>query len=179
MEEEAKSESSGELSWTSDIEDMLDNILQNTNELSVHHCNRYLKIKKRLTYYKIPVLVLSGVNSVFSVALTIYLSQQLTSVINCLISLTCALVGSVEMYLGLTKKLENELSSYQGYRLLGIKISSLLKLQRGNRETDGMPFLNGIISEYRALFEQSNVNRNTFQDRLTAKVESPIQDFIL
>ncbi len=85
--EEDKSESSGELSWTQDIEDILDNILKNTNELSDHHCTRYLKIKKRLTYYKIPVLVLSGVNSVFSVALTLYLSQQITSVINCLMSL--------------------------------------------------------------------------------------------
>ena len=110
---------------------------------------------------------MSAVNSVFSVALTLYISQEITSVVNCLISLSCAVISSVEMYLGLTKKLESELSSYHGYSLLGIKISALLKLQRANRETDGMPFLNGIISEYKALFEQSNVNHTIFQDRLT------------
>jgi hypothetical protein len=178
--DEAKSDSSGELSWTKDIEDMLDNILQNTNELSMHHCTRYLKIKKRLTWYKIPVLVMSGVNSVFSVALTLYVSQQITSVVNCLMSLSCAIITSIEMYLGLTKKLELELSSFQGYRLLGIKISALLKLQRANREVDGMPFLNGIISEYKALFEQSNVNHNVFHDRLTEPINPIIkEEFIL
>ena len=165
--DDTKSESSGELSWTKDIEDILDNILQNTNDLSTHHCEKYLKIKERLTWYKIPVLTLSAINSVFSVALTIYISQQITSVINCLMSLSCAIITSVEMYLGLTKKLESELASYHGYRLLSIKISTLLKLQRANREVDGMPFLNGIISEYKALFEQSNVNHTIFEDRLT------------
>ena len=165
--DDTQSESSGELSWTKDIEDILDNILQNTNDLSTHHCEKYLKIKERLTWYKIPVLTLSAINSVFSVALTIYISQQITSVINCLMSLSCAIITSVEMYLGLTKKIESELASYHGYRLLSIKISTLLKLQRANREVDGMPFLNGIISEYKALFEQSNVNHTIFEDRLT------------
>ena len=45
--DETKSESSGELSWTQDIENMLDSVLQNTNELSVHHCSRYLVLENK------------------------------------------------------------------------------------------------------------------------------------
>jgi hypothetical protein len=70
--------------------------------------------------------------------------------------------------LQIQKKLEVELSSYQGYYLLGTKISATLKLERTHREVEGLTFLNKMISEYNNLFEQSNVGKLNIDDKLVA-----------
>jgi len=94
---------------------------------------------------------------VFSVGLTTYVPQTTTSVINCLISLGCACVSAIELFIGINKSMETSLFAYHGYKLLTVKISTCLKLSRANRELEGVPFLKEVINDYNKLLEQSLV----------------------
>ena len=53
--------------WTKDIDDLLDNIRINCIFLSKCHKKRYFTNKDRLIWYRLPVIVLNGVNSIISV----------------------------------------------------------------------------------------------------------------
>jgi hypothetical protein len=64
--------------------------------------------------------------------------------------------------------------SYHGYKLLGIKIASQLRLEVANRTEDGHEFLTEIMTEYRNLFESSNVLTKTFPDKLLRPI--PVLD---
>jgi len=155
--EDTKSEDSAEESWTHDIEDVLKNINYNADYLQEEHRVLYLRLKCMLYYYRIPIIIFSSLNSVFSVGLSIYIPQQTTSVINCLISLLCACISAIELFLGVNKSLDCSLASYHGYKLLSIRISSCLKLSSYNRELRGPAFLKEILSEYNNLLQQSIV----------------------
>jgi len=160
--------------WSTDVEKVLYDIRANSEVLSNHHKVAYMLLQERLVYFRIPLIVLSAVNSVFSVGLNMYLVQATVSTINCLVSLLCACISSVELFLQIQKKMEVELSSYHGYYLLGTRISATLKLDRQHREVEGITFLNQAIAEYNNLFEQSNVNMSAMDDQLVSIINPHI-----
>jgi len=155
--DDSASENTAEESWTDDIELILKNINNNADYLQEEHRKKYLYLKCQLYYYRIPIIIFSSINSVFSVGLTFYIPQATTSAVNCLISLLCACISAVELFVGVNKSLDTSLSSYHGYKLLTIKISSCLKLARPNRELRGLPFLKDVVNDYNNLLEQSLV----------------------
>jgi hypothetical protein len=160
--------SSGAESWSTDIERILQDIRTNAEILSQHHKNSYIKLQSQLVYFRVPLIIISAVNSVFSVGLSNYIEQDTVSTLNCLLSLSCACISSVELFLQIQKKLEVELNSYHGYYLLGTRVSAMLKLDREHREVEGITFLNSTVNEYNNLFEQSCVDSENFTDQLVA-----------
>jgi hypothetical protein len=154
--------------WTEDINKLCFNILDNTKNLMEIHKEKYLKLKYNLSFFKVPIIVLSSINSVFSVGLSMYIPQQTVSITNCFISLICGIISAIELYLGIQKQMENELSSYHQLKILAIKISHQMKLNPKNRSTEGTLFLNDIMAEYKNIFESSLVNNefNIIDDKL-------------
>ena len=159
-------------SWSTDIEDVLEDIRYNSEELAKHHKESYIALQAQLVYFRVPLIIISALNSVFSVGLSTYLVQSTVSTINCLLSLICACISSVELFLQIQKKLELELTSYHGYYLLGAKISACVKLERAHREIEGLVFLNNTVNDYNNLFENSCVNRRNIDDQLLKRLEA-------
>ena len=153
-------------SWTDDISSILLSLQDNTDQLQKLHKEKYLHYKGRLIVFRVPLIILSAVNSVFSVGLSAYTSQETTSTVNCIISLGCAIISSIELFLGIHKKMEQSLVSYHGFKLLSIRIASCRRLAPENRQEDGQTFLTSVLNEYRNLFEGSNVLRSGLHDRL-------------
>ncbi len=155
------------LGWSEDVEILCKDIENNASKLSVIHKNNYLILHEQQKYFKIPIIILSSCNSIFAVGLSNYLQQDLVSSINCIISLICSIISSIELYIGLQKRIENELTSYRAYYLLGIKINNCLKLDREHRtESNGVSFLVEIENEYKTLFNDSLVNNREIEDKL-------------
>lgn len=65
--------------WSSDIESILQDLLHNCDSLQTFHKQKYLINKKRLSYFRIPTILLSSINSVFSVGLSSFISQVQSS----------------------------------------------------------------------------------------------------
>ena len=157
---------STEASWTDDIEEVLRNVNDNSDYLQEEHRRQYMFLKCQLYYYRIPIILFSSINSVFSVGLSTYIPQQTTSLVNCLISLLCACISAIELFIGIHKGMENSLAAYHGYKLLTIKISTCLKLSRKNRELGGVPFLKEVLADYNNLLETSMVLSPYLDDML-------------
>jgi len=153
--------------WSDDVELVCRNIEHNAVELSRLHKRHYLRLSHQQIYYRIPIIVLSSLNSIFSVGLSTYVSQPIVSTTNCIMSLICGIISSVELYFQLTKRIETELISYREYYLLSTRINSCLKLERDHRrETSGTDFLTEVQNKYNTLFEASNVLIDDYTDEL-------------
>lgn len=156
-----------EHNWSDDVEERLKAIQTNSAQQSLVSKTEYLELLYLQRFFKIPVIVLSGINSVFAVGLNSYADQSVVSIINCILAFTCATIGSVELYLNIAKKIEISLTSFQSFYLLSIKINSTLKLEREHRsELDGRKFLADCLNEYEQLFTQNNVNQTNIEDNL-------------
>jgi len=152
---------------STDIETLLDKIRRNSVELNYAHKKKYEKLKNKLIYFRIPTIVLSSINSVFSVGLVAYMPQQDVSIINCLISLVCGIIVSVELYLQIEKAMATEYDVSKSYYLLSIEIQKFLLTKRENRTIDCQPFLEKCYNQYCKLFENSRLLKKSINDNLT------------
>uniref|UniRef100_A0A6C0AIN9 SLATT domain-containing protein n=1 Tax=viral metagenome TaxID=1070528 RepID=A0A6C0AIN9_9ZZZZ len=159
--------------WTEDIETVLENIRINCVLLSNTHKSRYFVLHESLKFYRLPVIVLSGLNSIFSVGLQPYVEQQAISIINCLLALTCSIIGSIELFLQVQKSMEGEMISQREYYLLGVDIFKTLALSKQHRPVPAKEYLEKCYSSYCALIESSNAVASKIEDKLC-----PIEPFI-
>lgn len=152
--------------WSDDIEIILRNISSNSGLISEHHRERYEILINQLKYYKIPVIVISGLNSIFSVGLNAYIQQNIVSTLTCLLSLFVSIISSIELYLSIQKKSDQELVTYKSFYLLSVKINTMLSLERDHRQQDGDTFLTQVLGEYEALFQNAIANGLGDNDKL-------------
>jgi hypothetical protein len=153
-------------SWSTDRENLLDSIRYNCAILNVEHKKQYFYFKGFSKYFRVPLLLLSGINSVFSIGLNNYIDQKTVSLICCLISLITGIITSIELYLGIETSMANELDASRDFYLLSIDIYKTLQLKRENRSVDGNVYLESCLSKYSKLFENSNVLMKSIKDKL-------------
>lgn len=154
------------MDWTEDIETVLESIRQNCVLLSKEHKSRYFTLKENLQYYRLPVIVLSGINSIVSVGLVEYVNQKVVSVITCLLALLCSVIGSIELYLAIQKGMESEMISQREYYLLSIDIYKTLQLSCQHRPVPAKEYLEHMYSTYCKLIESSQAVAKELEDSL-------------
>jgi len=152
--------------WTEDIEQVLDKIRRNSSLLSEEHKKNFFRFKNALQYFRLPLIVISGINSVISVGMQNYLEQKTISGITCVLSLICSVIGSIELFLAIQKRVESELISSRDYYLLSIDIQKTLLLSREHRPVPAKEYLDKSFNNYIKLREQSNLVKKAVKDEL-------------
>ena len=151
---------------SNDIEKVLDRIRQNSNLLANYHRKRYLTLKSRLKFYRIPIIVISALNSSFAVCLTGFLHQTFISLINMALSLIVGIISSIEMFYGVTKQMETELVGSKDFYILSCDIYKWLCLSPENRIGSPKEFLNESYTRYIKLVETSITLKKRIEDKL-------------
>jgi len=142
--------------WTEGIFDVLDRIRVNCYELSEIHSYKYDYYKELAKAYRIPIIVLSGINTFAAVGLNGALDPQYVGILTSLISLACGIITAVELYLNVQKKMENELISHKDYYKLSLEIYKTIKIEADKRGVDGKTFLDDKFNAYEKLLQNSN-----------------------
>lgn len=152
--------------WSDDIEKVLDQIRINCVILSKQHKKRYFYLNYILQYFRLPVIIISGINSIISVGLQPYLNQGTISMMTCLLALACSIIGSIELYLAIQKSMENELLASKDFYILSIDLHKTLTLSRLHRPIPAKEYLEKKYSEYVKMFENSNLLSKKIIDSL-------------
>lgn len=152
--------------WSDDIEEICESIRQNSAAMSEKHKKLYSYYNGQLKYYKIPVIIISGFNSVIAVGLQPYMDQGLISASNCLLALLCGIIGSIELFLGIQTSMETEMAASKAFYLLAANIYRTLSLERSHRGHPGKEYLEEVYTEYSKLFENSALIQTKMVDKL-------------
>jgi len=143
--------------WTDGIESALNDIQNKSLMNSEYHKKNYYFFKGYLKYFRVPTIILSGLNSVFSVGLQPYVSQDTISVLCCSISLICGIIASLELFVGIQNMMEKELVSSKEFYILSSDIYKTLSVERQYRYINGKIYLDNIHTKYCNLIEQANL----------------------
>lgn len=150
-----------------DIDGVLEKIRINSISQSLNHKKTYIELKERLKWFKIPIILLSALNSVFSIGLQPFMQQGIISVVNSLIALVCGIIGSVELYLQLNKQMEQTLISSKDFYVLAADIFKFLALKRENRPVAQKVFIDDAYNRYIKLVESSLLLKKKVDDQMT------------
>ena len=80
--------------------------------------------------------------------------------------MTCGIISSVELFLGVQTAMENKIKSQRDFYLLSIDIFKCLSLGRKCRSDSGAAFLEEHYNSYVKMIEQSNVVNQKLKDKL-------------
>lgn len=153
-----------------DVYKILKKIRNNCIHLSIYHNKRYHFYKNVLfSFFRIPVILLSGINSFIAVGIESHISQSTISIVNSLLSLLCGILTSIELLWNLQKRMEIELDSHKSYYKLSIEILKFMELDETLRGSESKIYLNNVYKNYEQLITTSNavnVYRRGFNDEL-------------
>lgn len=153
--------------WTDDIEEVLEAIRVNCVLLTAEHKKQYFSYKNILQYFRLPIIVISGINSIISVGFQEYMEQSAISMTTCLLALICSIIASIEMYLAIQKSMEQSLIANKEFYLLGVDIKKTLLLIRDHRPVPAKDYLEKCYNQYVKLIENSNTLDKKLADKLT------------
>ena len=152
-----------------DIDNILVKIRKNCVYLSIYH-NRKHHFYKNILFcvFRIPLIVLSGLNSFFAVGLQNYLDQQTISLLNALISLFCGILTSVELLWQLKDRVDQELESYKNFYKLSTDVFKFLGSSEENKQNrnDFLTEIYNLYQKHIATANAINVYRRGFLDEL-------------
>ncbi len=160
-------------SWSDDIEYILETIRLNSTNYSRAYKKYYFLLKGRLSYFRVPIVVISAINGVVSVGLQQYIPQNVISLTTCALGLVCSIIGSIELYLSVQKTMENALSRYKDFYLLAVDIYKTLQLQRHHRPYPAKEYLDQIFNLYVKYAENSDPIYEDIRDKLTPLAPKP------
>ena len=154
------------MDWTDDIDDVLDKIRINSHVLAHKHKIRYFELKDSLKWYRLPVIILNGLNSIISVGLQPYTTQSVISITTSLIALLCGIIGAIELFFGIQKRLESDMIAQRDYYLLSVDIFKTLSLAKHNRPIPAKDYLEKSYNTYQKLIESSHTLARRIDDQL-------------
>ena len=146
-----------------DVDVILEKIRRNCILLSNAHKERYMELNDMLKYYKIPVIIISGVSSLVSVGQQ-FIPQTMITICNGLFGLSCSIIVSIELYLGISQQLAQSASLTKEFYTLSTNIFKTLALSRENRTENSLTYLESIYGEYSSLCANSYIVKKNIQE---------------
>ena len=144
---------------------LLEKIRVNSIVLSDAHKERYVELKTSLKYYKIPVIIISGISSLISVAQEFF-SQRVITICNGLFGLICSIIVSIELYLGISAQLAQSASLTKEFYSLSTDIFKTLSLAPANRTENSLTYLESTYGTYTSLCANSYIIVKHLDDQL-------------
>ena len=149
-----------------DIDTLLESIRFNSATQASCHKKRYMVLKSRLKWYRLPSICISALNACFSIGLQPFMEQRIISLLNSGLALCCGIIGSVELYLQITKCMEQTLISSKDFYVLSTDIYRYLKLNPEHRHTTGPAFIDDAYNRYIKLVQTSLLLKKKIDDKL-------------
>ena len=150
-----------EVKWCENIERVLDRLRRNCTQLSSYHNYKYQYCKKNVVWFRIPIIILSGINTFISVGISDHVPQNIVSIATSIVSLICGIITSVEMLMKYQDKMENELDAHRSYYKLSIDIYKMISVDRKFRKSGGKDFLEEKFGEYEKLRSKCRPEEHT------------------
>lgn len=143
------------------MKELLEKMRRNSIKLGFYHNSRYGKYRSALFYiFRLPSLILSGINGFFAIGLQKYISQNTISVTNAVICFVCGIITSVEISLNLQKRMESELDTYKKFYKLTVEINKEMTLFVNKDDTERArlrEFVEKKYNEYQSIVSLSNI----------------------
>ena len=141
--------------------EILNKIKRNCVILGFYHNVRYNRYRYFLFwFFRLPSLVLSGLNGFFAIGVQKYVSQNTISVTNASISFLCGLITSIEISLNLQKRMEIELDTYKKMYKLTVEIDKEVNCIFDKNENVKAKLLETVEKkyiEYQSIISTSNI----------------------
>jgi len=153
--------------WSDDLDALLERIRINATKMTLYHADRYVNMRSYLKWFRIPTIFMATLGIFTSQGLSEYLDQRWVNLINTGLAIATGLINSVELFLGVQRSMETELTASKEFYVLSTDIFKMLALDVSNRMISGKTYLDEKYSIYTKLVQNSSLVDRSVTDCLT------------
>lgn len=143
--------------WTDDIEKLLYTMQDKSLELSKIHKLKYIKYQKTSDHFKIPIIIFSSIATFFNFGMQPFLSQNTIAIICSSLTFITGLLGTIELYLQIQKKMEKSLTLSKDLFMNSMNIYKILSLDESRRKIEALVYMNNRYEAFRQIIEKSDI----------------------
>jgi hypothetical protein len=144
-------------SWTEEHERIMLILHKYANiQYKLYH-KTYIRYKKKLGYYRIPIIIITGIMGLLSISNSGYVPKTYTKWISLLVGMTnvaVTIISLIETFKKIDITKTQSLESYMNYKKINDEISLILRLPQHERKDSGI----NIINKYFLIFEKCQMN---------------------
>lgn len=118
---------------------------------------RYLASRERLTYFDVPIIVFSSVNSVLIAGGRNFINGDIIEITTCLLALVTGIIQALRTFFKVDENRENCLTTFKDLFRLFCEISIILDQPRTTRGVDPQKFMADKTSEYKEVMSKAIV----------------------
>jgi len=118
---------------------------------------RFFESKKRLSYYDVPIIGLSAINSVLIAGGKGFIPPQVLQVLTCFLAVIVGIIQSIKNYFKIDENRENCLVTFKDLFKLFCELSIMLDQPRFARAVDPKKFTIDKGNEYQAIMSKAIV----------------------
>lgn len=142
--------------WHDKEEAFLRKLESQCNYMHKHYSKEFTYYNSLSSKFNIPILVISSVNALTAISLGQFIEQNMVSILNAILSAGTGVLGSIQLYMKLNEKMTKSLNSSIHMKRIALKISKELSIDRAQRVTEGVAFLNECFTEFNGAIETGN-----------------------
>lgn len=118
---------------------------------------RYLVSRERLTWFDVPIILFSSVNSVLIAGGRNFINDDVIEITTCMLALATGIIQALRTFFKVDENRENCLTTYKDLFRLFCEISIILDQPRQTRGVDPQKFMADKTSEYKEIMNKAIV----------------------
>lgn len=138
-------------------ERILERIKHSCYRSHILYKHRYLASRDRLTYFDVPIIVFSSVNSVLIAGGKNFINEDIIEITTCMLALATGIIQALRTFFKVDENRENCLTAYKDLFRLFCEISIILDQPRQTRGVDPQKFMADKSSEYKEIMSRAIV----------------------
>ena len=152
--------------WTSYEEQYLTKMHKSSAVLEEYNRKQYIRHTDMAKRYAIPIVIISSINSVFSVSGSGFIGQKYVSIGTALLSLICGVLSSITMLLKIQEKINNYIIVCKEFQSIKYAIGKELSISRDKRPCNGVETVQKFFNEYQSALEKMEIREKKVNDYL-------------
>lgn len=119
--------------------------------------SEFLRLKKRLSYYDVPIIVFSSINSVLIAGGKNFIREDVLQITTCLLAVLTGVIQALKNFFKIDENRENCLNTFKDLMRLFCEVSFVLDQPRASRSVEPKKFSIDKGNEYQSIMNKALV----------------------
>ena len=174
--------------WNEEHELLLESLQKSCFRLSKEYKQKYFKLRDKLQWYRIPIIIISSIGGFLSLSNSGYIPPLYNKWVSLFVgftNLTVTIISLIESFKKIDTRMNGSYTTYVNFQKLHDEISIIKRIPPNERDTNGNDTINNLFSKYETFFADAPILRklinddigfNQFDEIETPKISKPITD---
>lgn len=155
------------INWNDGHEEQLILIQKYSKQLFIEYHNAYIRYKKKLEQYRIPIIIISAFIGFLSISNAGYIPIKYSPYVSLIVgifNLIITIVTLIEQFKKINETMNKSLNSYINFKKINDEISFILRTSVSERENNGNSSVKDYFQKFQLYYSESPVLNNLVDD---------------